>query len=722
MPWMLDDQNSPPLQAVPFWALSYNRNSKGRHSSFAKAAEEFRLSDNPTITKTLAQLCLELARNLPAKTPKENLSPSEWLSAAGDEFIGFLIPRPKWMAHEKWLTYLNSAKKNDLGGAFFTPESGLKAIVESNGHPIVIWLTVLSLEMHWRHFELDQNLWNNIFSKSGSSKFAIPKTSIDFSILQIYFGVLPIEHDTDLVNQIKDSDIEYPTRWRNLLLALAAGKLSPSRTDAMLGNIYKVIGQSHQSSNIAVRQLRNSLQFRLSGLDNLKVWDRLALPLPAPINEIGNENKNRLPSSSVIIDTIELRNICGIHHIKLQLNTPIDNAGQWTVILGPNGIGKTTFLRSLALGLRDVKDPSIWPKGVFSGAWKRIGGESDSTVVDAEIKIKMHAGFEYSTVIRSDTTFVVTQSPVFDQPKLFPLFSYGCRRGSALGGASREVNLENAGGPEIATLFDDQADLIHAETWLLQLEADATKSVHSENIFIAVIEALKLLLCVSKIEILDRKVWISQTGHPRLHFSALSDGYLTSAGWFLDLLARWLELANSYGCLVEPDFMKTMRGLVLIDEIDLHLHPQWQIEIIQRTRRLLPQMSFVVTTHNPLTLVGAKADEVWILSMDDDQQVSALCGTETPMLLTSGQIYRRYFGIEDIYPNGLGQQLQRYSFLCGYALRDDAEENELMNIGVILLEAGIKPNWEIVAREFVHDESIAVKKIVRSVISKKVEE
>lgn len=61
-------------------------------------------------------------------------------------------------------------------------------------------------------------------------------------------------------------------------------------------------------------------------------------------------------------------------------------------------------------------------------------------------------------------------------------------------------------------------------------------------------------------------------------------------------------------------------------------------------------MSFVVTTHNPLTLVGAKAEEVWILDKTSGK-VTATAGTETPMLLTGVQIYKKYFGISDIYPD-----------------------------------------------------------------------
>jgi hypothetical protein len=52
-----------------------------------------------------------------------------------------------------------------------------------------------------------------------------------------------------------------------------------------------------------------------------------------------------------------------------------------------------------------------------------------------------------------------------------------------------------------------------------------------------------------------------------------------------------------------------MTGVVLIDEIDAHLHPRWQMQVVTTLRTLFPRMTFVATTHNPLALVGARDGE-----------------------------------------------------------------------------------------------------------------
>src|SRR6185503_12158163 len=119
---------------------------------------------------------------------------------------------------------------------------------------------------------------------------------------------------------------------------------------------------------------------------------------------------------------------------------------------------------------------------------------------------------------------------------------------------------------------------------------------------------------VERLDIVDDKVWaIAPKLGGRVPLSALSDGYLTTLGWIADLVARWLHWAEQVNQSTEGDFFARMEGLVLVDEIDLHLHPRWQRTIIRKLKELFPRLSFVVTTHNALTLLGAEAGEIVVL-------------------------------------------------------------------------------------------------------------
>lgn len=84
----------------------------------------------------------------------------------------------------------------------------------------------------------------------------------------------------------------------------------------------------------------------------------------------------------------------------------------------------------------------------------------------------------------------------------------------------------------------------------------------------------------------------------------MSDGYRNLYYMVIDIAWRCLQL-NSF--LKEEVFQKS-RGLVLIDEIDLHLHPELQLQVIDILTRLFPKFQFVVSTHSPLVLGSSKAE------------------------------------------------------------------------------------------------------------------
>ncbi len=483
-----------------------------------------------------------------------------------------------------------------------------------------------------------------------------------------------------------------PSIWIGLFHALATGPNRPIR-EALLAQVYAALGPMHPSVSAAIFYMRAALHSRRSGLDSPATWDRLELPLPYPIAPVSNARRTALPEKPIVLQELHVQQLRVLGDIKLSFEPPPPDKGQWIVFLGPNGAGKSTLLRSLVLALRNLSDPKIWPKGAFDSTWLAADGAGE-----AKITVRLADQQEHSTRIRANGSESFFQTPKQEEPRLFPLFAYGCRRGSALGGAARAVDLGDDDGPEVATLFHEGAPLIHAETWLIPWHGEALENPQAKAVYDAIRAALQAILDVSSIEVRGQKLWVTERSGRTIEFRSLSDGYLTTAGWFLDLVARWIALAQRHNVPVDAKFMERMTGLVLLDEIDLHLHPRWQVDVISRTRHLLPRMSFVVTTHNPLTLVGAKSEEIWILSLDGNR-VRAERGTEAPMLLTGGQIYSRYFGIHDIYPNDLGRKLSRYGFLSGYALRDDGEEAEMVTLREELKKAGIEPGWEEVERE-----------------------
>ena len=92
--------------------------------------------------------------------------------------------------------------------------------------------------------------------------------------------------------------------------------------------------------------------------------------------------------------------------------------------------------------------------------------------------------------------------------------------------------------------------------------------------------------------------------------SQLSDGYQNIAAWIGDLLYR---ISNTFDDYKNP---LTTRGLLLIDEIDLHLHPKWQRILLDFIQRKLPKFQVICTTHSPLTAQQADENELFYLERE----------------------------------------------------------------------------------------------------------
>ena len=92
----------------------------------------------------------------------------------------------------------------------------------------------------------------------------------------------------------------------------------------------------------------------------------------------------------------------------------------------------------------------------------------------------------------------------------------------------------------------------------------------------------------------ERGDYLFDRGGMGVPFQSMSDGYRAFIGWVSDLLYHVCMGAPPGKKLVES------RGIVMVNEIDLHLHPRWQMHVIPAIARALPNMQFIFTSHSPL--------------------------------------------------------------------------------------------------------------------------
>ena len=109
-------------------------------------------------------------------------------------------------------------------------------------------------------------------------------------------------------------------------------------------------------------------------------------------------------------------------------------------------------------------------------------------------------------------------------------------------------------------------------------------------------------------------LWVE--GH-RIQLPAawLSDGYQATLSWIADLLGYALLEMGEHA---DP---RELQGIVLLDEIDLHLHPTWQRRIVPLLREIFPRLQFIVNTHSPLVLAGFEREEIVLLKLRDGEVV-----------------------------------------------------------------------------------------------------
>jgi energy-coupling factor transporter ATP-binding protein EcfA2 len=360
--------------------------------------------------------------------------------------------------------------------------------------------------------------------------------------------------------------------------------------------------------SIAVEFLANKLAHAPANLASPEQWAAAGLPAPAPM-----ENPAERPDKpGAQIASIEIDNVRAFsQRFEVQAPRP-EGQGQWMVFLGENATGKTTLLRAVAMALASPADAAAVPSNL-EGPIRRDGA------VEGVARVKTVDGrdLKAAVVTGADGKELVTSHPEGPKAALRPwVVGYGCRRGSAIS----STDVDNAFAPfrDLDNLFDRPRGLIRASGWLKELQRlSKNNGARSKLVFEAARESLqKMLLGAGSIEVTD-EVYVEIKGRGRVPLALLSDGYLTTAGWVVDLMARWIKRQEGLKKTVDENFCSNMEGVVLLDEIDLHLHPKWQEQVIEDVRKQFPKMTFLATTHHPLTLRGARKGEVFVLGDHD---------------------------------------------------------------------------------------------------------
>lgn len=263
------------------------------------------------------------------------------------------------------------------------------------------------------------------------------------------------------------------------------------------------------------------------------------------------------------IKSLKIENFKGVKSVLLH-NLPLE--AKWIFFTGENGYGKTTILQAIAEAIywRDLYD------GSFVETLKIYGLKI----------IQEDFGKKYLCCYGSSRLNMASEDSI------------------------QEKNATKSLSSSTTLLRNIEYQI---SRWFFKKDDPEFRKKYN-----SVTNLLKMLLNISKIEV-DKKdnIWYyeldkSGSEYKRLTSEHLAAGYRNLLAMIGDMILRLFENQP------EVHDPKELEGIVIIDELELHLHPKWQKRLPSLLSEIFPRIQFIASTHSPIPLLGAPEHSVFI--------------------------------------------------------------------------------------------------------------
>lgn len=354
---------------------------------------------------------------------------------------------------------------------------------------------------------------------------------------------------------------------------------------------------------------------------------------------------------------------------KLEWEVSPEQAPGWHVILGDNGSGKSSVLRAIAFvlvggdeALLLRQDWNGWRRGDGPAGirlsltseprfdrirGKKVGARALSPTIGAWLSKGGGMGWSWAT-----GSFKSNEPPLWESKAGWFSAAFGPFR--RFTGGNEEYEKLSESYPRLArhlSVFDESVALTEGLKWLQQLQFKKLEGDPEGALldpltkFINQPDFLPHSARLEKIS--SREVLFVDGNGYRVPVAELSDGYRSILSMTFELIR---QLAATYGpkkVFHPKDPTRVdVPGVVLIDEVDAHLHPTWQRKAGLWFRKHFPRMQFIVTTHSPLVCQAAEEGTVWRLPRPGtDEEARQVTGVELDRLI--------YGNVLDAYGTGV---------------------------------------------------------------------
>lgn len=344
------------------------------------------------------------------------------------------------------------------------------------------------------------------------------------------------------------------------------------------------------------------------------------------------------------IDNIQIKNYRRFENLSIDFNSRMN------VIIGNNGVGKTSILDALSIGIGSIflgieanSSPGIKKEDIRFIS-RKIGSTIDrqpqfpvviscaGEIVNKKIswirQLNTKSGrtnYGDAANIKNIASDLQNSVRNGDANVILPIISYyGTGRLWAQKHESSQKTIDNR-----LQGYTDCLSVESNEKLMLKWFEKMTYIQLQDGTVIPELKAVKSAIADSYMEsgadVNDVQVTFNVKSHQleityidennnyqRHPFHELSDGYRNTLSLIADIAYRMAVLNPQF----LGDVTKKTPGIVLIDEVDLHLHPIWQKRILKTLKNVFPLVQFIVTTHSPSIISSAKADELLILDGD----------------------------------------------------------------------------------------------------------